>query len=74
MNKRNENHCKQIWQHLEKYGSITNDTAIERFRCYRLSARIFDLRKQGKLIETEMIYTTDDEGYPTHYAKYKKVS
>ena len=72
--KRNETHCKQIWQHLERYGSITADDAIEKYRCYRLSARIFDLRKHGKLIETEMVYSTDDAGFPMKYAKYKKVS
>ena len=71
MNKRNESHGRKIMEHLMKYGSITADDAIEKYRCYRLSARIFDLRSVGMEIETEMVYSTDDEGNPMKYAKYK---
>lgn len=74
MNKRNENHCKKILEYLETHGSITNDEAIEQLRCYRLAARIFDLRIRGYLLETEMVYDKDSEGFPVKYARYKKVS
>lgn len=74
MKKRNEAQCDAIQAYLETHDFITNDTAIEWFRCYRLSARIHDLRKRGVNIETEMVYTLDDEGLPMKYAKYRKVS
>lgn len=71
---RKESHCKQILAYLGVHKFITNDTAIERFHCYRLAARIHDLRKRGIDIETEMVYTLDDNGLPMKYAKYRKVS
>ena len=74
MKKRNENHCKQILKWLETHDSITQDEAIEAFRCYRLSARIFDLRQRGIDIKTDMVYSTDDNGYPMRYARYRKVA
>ena len=73
MNKRTETHCKQILEYLKTHDCITNDGAIDMFRCYRLSARIFDLRKRGNQIDTEMVYSVDDAGYPMKYAKYRLV-
>ena len=75
MNKRKENHCKKILKYLETHDSITQDEAIDLFRCYRLSARIFDLRNRyGIDIQTDMVYSVDDDGYPMRYARYRKVS
>lgn len=74
MSKRNESHCKLILEYLECHDYITNDEAIDKFRCYRLSARIFDLREKGYDIDTEMVYDIDENGFPMKYAKYKKVS
>lgn len=54
---------KQILRHLQRYGSITPDEAI-RFitpRCFRLAARIEELRKKGYNIITEMT-----DGYATY--------
>ena len=73
MNSRNESHCKKILKYLAEHDFITNDIAIDKFRCYRLSARIHDLRKMY-LIETEMVYSVDDEGNPMKYAKYRLVA
>lgn len=74
MNKRNESHCKKILAHLKTHEFITNDDAIELYHCYRLSARIFDLRsKYGVNIDTDMVYSTDDDGYPMKYGKYRLV-
>lgn len=72
--KRNETHCKMILAYWEDHEFITADTAIELFHCYRLAARIHDLRKLGIDIETEMVFTLDDDGLPMKYAKYRKVS
>ena len=42
-----------IREYLDLYGSITPLEAISGFGCYRLGARIWDLRKAGHEIETE---------------------
>ena len=38
---------------MQTYGSITPKDAIELFNAYRLSAIIFDLKKEGHKIDTE---------------------
>ena len=44
--------------------------AIKMFGATRLSAIIFNLRKQGHDIETVMVEGTTRYGTPTQYAKY----
>lgn len=61
-----------ILEYIEATGSITDSEAASHFRCYRLGARIYDLRKLGIDIRSEMIYTKDSFGRPIHYAKYTK--
>lgn len=38
---------EQIRQHLLKHNSITPLEALKKFRCFRLAARIKDLRNDG---------------------------
>lgn len=38
---------EQIAKHLESGKSITPIEALNKFGCFRLGARIFDLKKQG---------------------------
>ena len=45
----------QILNHLKKHKSITSWECIHKFRCTRLSARIYDLRDQGYNIITNNI-------------------
>lgn len=55
-------HIKLIRQWLEKHGSITPSQAYHYFGCYRLSARIFDLRHKYHLdIRTEIVPDTTGE-------------
>lgn len=61
----------RIIQHLELYGSITDLEAFSEFGIRRLGARIWDLRKDGFDIETEMIEGYNRYGEATRYAKYK---
>ena len=42
-----------ILSHIKRYGSITPLTALDRYGCFRLAARISDLRNQGHKIITE---------------------
>ena len=46
----------QILAHLQSGKSITPIDALNLFGCFRLGARILELRKEGFDIETEMIH------------------
>ena len=56
----------RILEYLEEHGSITQAEAVERFRCYRLSARISELKDDGHNIITE---SEPNNGYGRH-ARY----
>ena len=56
-----------ILEHLRANGYITPMDAL-RFGCYRLSARIYDLRRDGYNIITD---DKDAEGNPVNYAIYR---
>lgn len=58
---------KQIELWLRSGKTITPQIALSRFRCFRLAAVIFRLRKSMK-IETETVHSKDYQ-----YAKYKMV-
>lgn len=47
--------AKQILRYLRSGNSLTQAQSVRYFGCYRLSARIFDLRKMGILIHSEII-------------------
>ena len=46
---------QMILRHLRTYGSITPLEALEKYRCFRLGARIADLKNAGIGIRTEMV-------------------
>ena len=43
----------QIFSHLKRYGKINPMQALTNYGCFRLAARIYDLRAKGYRIETE---------------------
>ena len=61
--------CEFLLQYLQKFDSITPLEALTAFGCFRLSARIADLRADGHVITTEIkrgkknyaIYKLEDE-------------
>jgi hypothetical protein len=53
--------------------TITPVEAMNELGCYRLGARIFDLRKDGHTIVTTMETTTDRHGERCRFARYKLV-
>lgn len=58
-----------ILEYLRAHGSITPMDAISNCdHCYRLSARIFDLRAEGHNIITD---DKDSDGNPVNYAIYR---
>ena len=44
----------KVLYHLQNYGSLTAIEALELFACFRLAARINDLKAEGHNIQTEM--------------------
>lgn len=56
--------------HLMKKGTITQMEAAKKYNLYRLSSVIFELRKRGMNIETEMIPFKSKYGTHSSYAKY----
>jgi hypothetical protein len=58
-----------ILEHLVRYGSITPLEALRLYGCFRLGARIWELKQDGYIIETEMIVI---QGNKT-IAKYKLI-
>lgn len=65
---------KLILAHLHRYGSIEPLTALREYGCYRLGARISDLRHDGWNIATEITESRSRlTGNPVRYANYKLV-
>lgn len=60
-----KSHKQLILEHLKAHGCITAAEAISRFRCYRLAARISDLKADGHNIITD---NKDADGNTVNYA------
>ena len=58
-------HLNQIREHLTEGKSITPLEALNKYGCFRLAARISDLRNEGLDIKTELI-----QKGKMKYAKY----
>lgn len=54
-----------IRRHLTEHNSITPIEALRRYGCFRLAARIRDLRDQGFCVQTVMV-----ERNGTRFTKY----
>ena len=60
--------CVQIKKYMEEHGSITQMEAVNEFNCFRLSARIHDLRyKYGLNIETKNERNKNNSGTHARY-------
>ena len=59
--------CQQILSHLKKR-PITPIEALQNYGCFRLAARVADLRDQGHQIATDIIQDGDKR-----YASYRLV-
>lgn len=65
-----ETQTEMILRYLEMHGSISQKEAAEALGCYRLSARIFDLKALGFDIRKEMASEKNRFGVPTTFARY----
>ena len=52
--KSNKTQCDYLLEYLELYNSITPMEALNAFNCFRLGARVSDLRADGYDITTEI--------------------
>ena len=69
-NETTTNQRDMILRFMEDYGSINPAQAIEEFGCYRLGARIWDLRDAGYSIKTEMVERVNRYGRKVKFAQY----
>lgn len=60
----------RLLEHFEKNHTITSMEAFKLFGITRLSARIFELRALGYVIDTITIEDVNRYGEPCRYAKY----
>ena len=64
---------RMILEYMKEYGSITPMEALDgeidlcKINCFRLAARIDELRREGHPIRTEMVHTTTGK----MHAKYR---
>jgi hypothetical protein len=58
---------KQILEYLKKGKKLTALDALQKFNCWRLSARIASLRKDNHPIETEIIHTPTQKYIARYY-------
>lgn len=63
--------CASILKWLRDGKPITPLLALDHFGCFRLAARIGDLRQQGHTIETAMITVTNRQGESSKVAEYR---
>lgn len=62
--------CEKILSYLRLSRSITQLEAVQYFGCYRLSARIADLRKSGHIITSERVKQKNRFGDDVWFSKY----
>lgn len=61
-----ESQCKRIATYLKKGGRLTPIDALNLFGCFRLSARIADLRKMGYKVKTRIV-SRNRKNYAEYY-------
>ena len=64
---------ERVLCYLHEFGEITSWSAIREFGITRLSAVIFNLRKDGWNIENEWEHTTNRYGDAVKYVRYKLI-
>ena len=62
----------QILSYLKKHNGITAVEALNHCGCFRLAARIHDLRMQGHLIESTRVETKDGAVIARYFLKGRK--
>lgn len=64
-------HKYWVLKHLEDFGSLTSFEAFENYGITRLSAVIFNLRKEGHNIDSKKLSVTNRYGKVVYFHKYQ---
>lgn len=59
-----------ILRYMQETGSITPWEALREFGCMRLGARIYDLKRRGVDIRSELVTDRNRYGKTVSYARY----
>lgn len=62
---------QQILEYMQIMGEITPLDALQDIGCMRLSARIYDLRRDGHKIKMEMASSVNRDGQVVNFARYR---
>lgn len=62
-----------IRRHLEAGKSLTAIEALDAFACFRLAARIGELKKEGLVIERTMVAVINCDGKRVSVAEYRLI-
>lgn len=63
--------CERVLRYMEDFGAINPMQALSDLGCYRLGARIWDLRHQGHRITRRMVTGKNRYGGAVTYAEYR---
>lgn len=66
--------CDRVLDYLKQNGSISQKEASEDLGCYRLAARIADLKERGIVIRRAIEEGVNRFGQKTRYARYWMVT
>ena len=61
----------QIRRHMEEHGSIDSMQALNRYGCFRLAARIYDLRGMGLEVDAQRWKTRSGKHVARYWLKKK---
>ena len=64
---------QRILKYMLQHRKITARTAIDKFNCLRLAARIADLKAMGIGIESTLVYKKNKDGETIHFAEYRLI-
>jgi hypothetical protein len=62
--------CDMILRYMQDTGSITPWEAMREFGCMRLGARIYDLKRRGVAVRTELVTEQNRFGRKVQFARY----
>ena len=63
--------CDKILFHLQTIGSITPVEALDQYGCFRLAARVAELKDEGYQITSEIVQKKNRFGETVRFAKYR---
>lgn len=70
---RTETQCEKVLHYMQRFGSITPVEALDNIGCFRLAARIADLRGQGVQIKAERETHVNRLGDRATYTRYSLI-